>query len=214
MIIGEKHTTIAYRCPECSKAVTSAVGAFALSGDLFKLKCPCGGSEMTVTYTGDRRVRLNVPCFICPKPHNFVISREAFFEKELFVIPCAYTGLDICFIGNPDKVTEAVLNSEKEIMRIMEEAGVPDFRVLRNTEDTITDPQIEDIVRFMLNELDEEGNITCLCKEIGEIPLYDFQILSERVRIFCEVCGAEITIPLNSVTDANEFINIDELHLT
>ena len=41
MVLKEKHTTVAYRCPFCGSGVMSAVGLFGLSADMVKLKCPC-----------------------------------------------------------------------------------------------------------------------------------------------------------------------------
>ena len=52
-----------------------------------------------------------------------------------------------------------------------------------------------------------------VCKEEGEIPLYDFQILSERVRVFCHCCNAEAYLPLRSEADAEDFIKTDRLDL-
>ena len=99
MILDEKKTTVAYRCPGCGAMVRSMIGAFTLSADMMRLKCPCGESDITIVYTPDKKLRLNVPCFFCPKPHNFLVSRNMFFGRELFTLPCAYSGLDICYIG-------------------------------------------------------------------------------------------------------------------
>ena len=69
MIIEQKKTTLAYRCPKCGCLPTSIVGAFSLSGNLFKLKCECGGSFMTVEKLEQGKIRLTVPCVACPTPH-------------------------------------------------------------------------------------------------------------------------------------------------
>ena len=71
MIIDQKKTTLAYRCPHCGAVPTSMVGAFSLSGDLFKLKCSCGNSHLTVEKTNDDKLRLTVPCVVCPQPHTY-----------------------------------------------------------------------------------------------------------------------------------------------
>ena len=107
MILDEKKTTVAYRCPGCGAMVRSMIGAFTLSADMMRLKCPCGESDITIVYTPDKKLRLNVPCFFCPKPHNFLVSRNMFFGRELFTLPCAYSGLDICYIGEEKAVLKA-----------------------------------------------------------------------------------------------------------
>ena len=91
MILQEKKATVAYRCPVCGKAVLSMVGVFSLSADMLKLKCECGGSEMVITNSTDGKVRLSVPCIVCPRPHNYLISKNVLFSGNIFVIPCSYS---------------------------------------------------------------------------------------------------------------------------
>ena len=71
MIINPKETTVAYRCPACGAGVMSAVGIFALSAEMIKLKCTCGKSELKIIYNRDGTVRLTVPCLLCAQPHTF-----------------------------------------------------------------------------------------------------------------------------------------------
>ena len=51
MILDEKKTTVAYRCPGCGAMVRSMIGAFTLSADMMRLKCPCGESAVRVFRT-------------------------------------------------------------------------------------------------------------------------------------------------------------------
>ena len=57
MIVQEKETTVAYRCPECGCGVMSLVGAFRLRADRLTLKCDSGTSEMNIIRSKDGRVR-------------------------------------------------------------------------------------------------------------------------------------------------------------
>lgn len=218
MIISEKETTVAYRCPHCGTGIMSVVGIFSLSGDLIKLKCSCGHSELTITYTSDGKIRLNVPCIICPKPHNFIISSTMFFSKDMFRISCTYTGIDICFIGSKESVIEALKQADEELSGMLQEAGVDSLSSFHDHEvsDFIDDPTIEEILRFMLVELQDEGNIHCNCGE-DDIPEYKFEFVPpeyDTVRIYCTNCNAEKTIPMTSVINANAFLHCDELLLT
>ena len=72
--------------------------------------------------------------------------------------------------------------------------------------------QIEDVVRFMLTELAEEGDITCGCHE-GDTARYDFEFCGDSVRIFCRTCGYEKQIPMSSTLAANAFLHTDRLEL-
>ena len=89
MVLESRQTTVAYRCPQCGAGVMSVVNLFALRADMIKLKCDCGGSEMTLVHTKDNKVRFTVPCIFCPNPHHFTLSSHGFFDKEMFALPCS-----------------------------------------------------------------------------------------------------------------------------
>lgn len=217
MILDSKETTVAYRCPHCGAGVMSVVGIFALSGDMIKLKCSCGKSELILQYTKEKSVRITAPCIICPKPHNYSVSTGVFFSNELFRLGCTYTGLDICFIGSKDAVLEALKENESMLLGMFEEAGVTSLDALHKEDsfDDADDPFVEDVIRFMLAELREEGNIHCKC-DAGDMPKYSFDFVApdyEEIRIFCETCGAQVTIPMTSAVNAEAFLGVDKLEL-
>lgn len=195
----------------------SVVGIFSLTGDMIKLKCSCGHSELMLSYSKDSTVRITVPCIVCPKPHNYTVSKTLFFSKELFRLGCTYTGIDICFIGAKDAVIAALDENAKQLNGLLEESGVDSLSPLHESDeyDLIDDPAIEEIIRFMLVELKDEGNIHCKC-ESGDNPEYSFEFVAphyDSVRIRCETCGASVEIPMTSVINANAFLNCDELYL-
>ena len=82
MILENKQTSVAYRCPSCGKTVKSMIGAFSLSGDLLRLKCPCGESDMTIERRRDKKIRLTIPCFLCPRPHVYTVSESIFTDAR------------------------------------------------------------------------------------------------------------------------------------
>jgi DNA-directed RNA polymerase subunit RPC12/RpoP len=124
MVLEPKQTTVAYRCTKCGAGVMSVVGLFNLKADMVKLKCDCGGSEMSLVYTKDSKVRFTVPCLFCPTPHNFTVSSKVFFENELFLIPCPYTDVNICFLGNIDKVRAELDRTELELLDMLGRFGL------------------------------------------------------------------------------------------
>ena len=211
MVLQQKQTTVAYRCPECGSIVLSLVGVFALSADMIRVKCPCGASEMEILYTKDKKVRLTVPCFACPTAHSYLISSSLFFEKELFVLPCAYSGLDICFIGHKDQVQEAIQKAEEELLDMLGDVDFEEYAKARGERRELSDPQILDIVMYVVHELEDEGAIHCRCPE-GEGD-YTVEIKEDHITVACEKCGAKAEIPTDSVTAARDFLNIDRLQL-
>ena len=217
MLLDKKEATIAYRCPFCGNTVTSVVGVFSLSGDMIKLRCSCKQSELTITYTPDRRMRLSVPCIACPRPHIFQIGQNTFFsrEKGVFKLPCSYSGIDICFIGESGQVTDAVEKSNEEIMRMMEDAGLDDLSRIRDNEDVNIerDPQVEEIVRLSVSMLNDSGLIKCECQNNALADL-DFALGDGDATIFCRECGASKRIPMHGISDAMAFLESDGLTLS
>lgn len=215
MLLDAKQTTVAYRCPYCGGTVLSLVGIFALSGDFLRLKCQCQKSEMTVQHTKDKKMRLTVPCITCPTPHTYLIDRNAFFSsKDVVSIPCSYTGLDVCFIGEKDAVCSAAQKADLELSRLLEEAGLDDITKLYDAEDELPeyDPQVNDVVRYMITELNEEGKVKCNCQN-NALARYDFAIEDGVLTVFCEECDAELKMPMTGASAARDMVDLDELVL-
>ena len=213
MVLESKQTTIAYRCPHCGGGVMSAVSLFHLKGSMIRLKCDCGKSAMEILPMSDGKVQLTVPCMICPNPHRFTVSEKIFFGKELFSLPCPYSDINICVMGEINHVKAELSRTELQLMDMMEKSGLSDFSALHEeAERTVTDPQVLEIVLFVIRDLDEEGRIKCRCAE-GDEREYDAEILPEGVRVTCQKCGATKLLPADSLLDAHEFLNCDSLEL-
>lgn len=211
MVLNEKKTTVAYRCPECGSVVRSMVGVFTLSADMMRLKCPCGESDMTMVLTKDRKVRLTVPCFVCPNPHTYTVSASMFYGKELFSLACPYTGLDVCYVGDENGVIEAAKEGDRQLAELLGEMSPEDLSGARQSP-FMTDPQIREIVTFVVADLADEGKIECRCPE-GETGEYEAEVLDEEIVVRCKKCGAAAVIPANSFTAANDFLNATHLRL-
>ena len=214
MIIQSKETTVAYRCPACGAGVMSAVGIFALSAEMIKLKCTCGQSEMKLVYNHDDQIRLTVPCMFCPTPHSFLLNKNVFFGKDLFSLQCPYSDVNICCIGETNQVKAELARTELELLDMLAENGIEDLSVLQGDEkETLTDPQIFDISMFVINDLDAEGKIFCKCDPNDEERDYDVDVTNEGVRVTCRKCGATRLVPTDSRLGAHAFLNADALYL-
>ena len=227
MLLNEKRTTVAYRCPDCGGGIMSAVGLFNLSADMVKLKCTCGKSELKIVYNRDGSVRLTVPCLICSQPHTFTVNSSLFFSDELFVLPCPYSDINIAFTGEMNAVKAELARTELELLDMLEENGITDFSSLHGDEQDLPDPQILDIILFVIDDLDAEGKIYCHCnpdpgeglspeadEEIrSEESRYEAEITDEGIKLTCRVCGASTVIPTDSMLSAHAFLNADSVHL-
>ena len=212
MILNPKESIISYRCPHCATTVMSMIGTFALSGDMIKLKCSCGKSELIISYTGNDKIRITVPCFACGNSHTFNISSEVFFNKDLLELSCKSLGLNICFIGNKEKVFNSIEKSDKELEELMGDYSIDDIcKTNKIPDDCISDTQIYDLVKFMLCEMKDENAIVCNCNNNeGE---YEFEINESGVEVYCKKCNARKSFHLNDVQKAADFLNIDQLDL-
>ena len=201
MVLEHTQTVVGYFCPACGTSVLSIVGIFALSGDMIRLKCPCGQSELTLSYTSDRKIHLSVPCLVCPRPHLRVISQDTFFENSLFTVPCTLSGFDMCFIGTKDDVCAAMRHTEQQILQTLEFEHDLNF----------PDNHIFDLVNFVVRDLADEGKIFCGCAPgRGD---YELVPAADHVTVRCRNCGKSGEIPCNNSLFANAFLEYDSLTL-
>ena len=215
MVIDQKQTTVAYRCPECGSGVISLVGLFSLSGDMVKLKCTCGKSEMQIVYRrDDAQMRVSIPCIFCNKPHTYTVNSKMFFSKDIFLLPCPYSDINIGFVGDANKVKAELARTELELLDILEENGISDFKSLHGDEETLPDPQVLDVITYIVSDLDAEGREPLPDGELDrEDSEYEVEVSDEGVSICCAKCGAKKLIPTDSMLTAHAFLNSDYLKL-
>ena len=214
MILDPKKTTLAYRCPSCGTGVMSAVGLFDITADMFKLKCACKESAMTVVYSKDgkeSKVRLSIPCVLCPNPHTFTVSSSVFFKDDQFILSCPYSGLTLAVVGEENKVKAELSRSELELLDLLEKSGIDSFDRIKSNDNSEVNPEITEIVTYILSELDEENKIVCACKE-GEGD-YEVDFLGDTATVECKICKCKKILPTNSLMAAHDLLKIDKLML-
>ncbi len=214
MILDSKQTTVAYRCPHCGAGIISAVNVFSLSADMIKLKCTCGHSDMSIASGKDGKIRITVPCLLCPSPHIFTLTTSLFYNKELFTLQCPYASdITLAMIGEMNLVKAELARTELELLDLMEKNGITDFHHLQKEDDALSDQQILDIVMFVINDMDAEGKIYCNCADDEADKEYRVEILEDGVKVCCKKCGALRVIPTDSNLSAHAFLHADALYL-
>ena len=189
----------------------SVVDAFKLSADMVKLKCTCGKSEMTMIRSKDGKIRFTVPCLLCPNPHTFTVSTTLFFGRDLFVLPCPYSDMNIAMMGDADHVKAELSRTELQLLDLLEESGIDNLDAL-HADQVFSDPQVLEIVTYMIKELDEEGKIRCRCED-GKEKNYELEMTAEGLLISCPDCGASKLVSTSSLIEAYAFLHTDELIL-
>ena len=208
-----KHTHIAYRCPECKDEIYGLVSEFALSANMMKLKCTCGGSALDISPTRDKKIRLSVPCVLCKENHNFIVSPSLFFERDTFVGGCPYSNHDVVFVGDKDKIDEKIEANRHALEKLvgdMEVDSLDDLQPMDMDEDEILpDASVYDLIRFVVKDLEAEGRIDCPCHSGN----YDLRYAPGGIQAFCPECEATYFFACESAAAAEDYLNISEINL-
>ncbi len=214
MVVEPLKTHIAYRCPDCGMTVYGIVGKFALSAGMIRLKCPCGSSGLDLSVTRDKKVRLSVPCLFCKTSHNYVVSQGIFFSRDIFLLNCPYSNMDICFIGEKDKTDIEVKRTGEELERLLSSLEVSELKEIQpmdiDEEEVLPDPTVYDAIRFLVKELEYDGKIDCPCHN----GVYELRFCREGIQVYCEECGATFTLDTRAEASAEEYLSLDEIKLT
>ena len=211
MIVEPKTNHIAYRCPDCGTVVFGIVGQ--LHAEMLRIKCPCGGSALEVHFRKDKKVRFSTPCVFCKTSHSFVVSESIVFGRDLFLLSCPYSRMDIAFLGDETKVMAEAERTEEELRRLLtslEAETLSDIQPIpMNDDEILPDPEVYDIVRFLVRELEADGGIDCPC----HMGPYEFRFTDGGVEVYCESCGASYNFPAESVAVAREYLDVREIRL-
>lgn len=207
---NDSNSTVAYICPGCGGTVISGVDILRLSGDMMKLKCTCGESEL-VTIRDKGSVRFSVPCFFCGKPHVFSLAGDP--SPVLYRGGCPYTGMDIFFFGEKESVAEAARQSADAITAALEENGIDAGEFAKNSCRTPKDVHVRDMLMLAFTELLEDGKVFCGCTESGEDGNYSIRETDEAVVIECGKCKRKRAAFCDGSIDTQNLLDADSLTL-
>ncbi len=184
--------SVAARCAHCCSVIETEISVFNLSGGRIKADCPnCGKDSLEITLSQDGKVRLSVPCVACPHPHPFTLSAETMFTKDLFLLQCSFTRLDICFMGNKNKVNEELIKNGKELQAMMNEAAA-----LEGEDDPFDEEALEQmkLILSFIDECAKKGDILCPCQKNKTAPGVELAMNDDSVTLTCRECGRSVSI--------------------
>ena len=214
MVLNPGQTHVAYRCPECGCTVYGFVGRFALSAGMLRLKCTCEKSAMDISVTQDKKVRLSVPCIFCKQNHSYVVSTSIFFGRDIFLLNCPYSNMDISFIGDKEKCDAEVKRTGEELERLLANLEAEELSDIQpqdvDEEEVLPDPTVYDTIRFLVKELEYDGGIECPCGD-GE---YDLRFCREGIQVYCNKCGATYTFDTRAESASEEYLSLDHIKLS
>ena len=212
---NRKERHIAYRCPECGVATVGLVGKFALKANMIRLKCSCEkSSALDINVANDGKIKLTVPCILCKQSHNYTVSEGIFFERDKFLLSCPYSGVDITVLGDENTVSEELARTEGELATLVkgfEAESIEDLQPKDMTdEEILPDPAIYDTIRFLIKDLEEEGQLNCPC---GANEGYDLRFADGGIEVYCPRCGASKLLEVTSAGVCEEYLSLDSLEL-
>ena len=214
MILNPGQTHIAYRCPDCGTVVYGFVGKFALSAGMLRLKCPCDKSALDISVASDGRVRLSVPCIFCKQSHNYVVAQNIFFGRELFLLNCPYSNMDICFMGEKEKTDAELERTAKELERLLVDLEAEDISDIQprdvDEDEVLPDPTVYDAMRFLVKELEAEKRIDCPCHS----GTYELRFCDTGIQVYCESCGSTYTFDTRAEAASEDYLTLDEIRLS
>lgn len=208
---------IAYRCPECGTAVVGDLNLFILGGQELNLNCKeCSAPGLNAKLGKDSKLYLTVPCLTCPHPHHYCVETKTVFSRDLFVLQCALTGLDLCFIGEEHAVEDALEKNRQELLALSdeladEEEAEEDAPKEAKTDEhpPLFDPVLTGQMLYLIREFAQDGRISCSC---GETHL-DFRLLPDGFLFTCPKCRAAKVFPAMSESDRMRLEELTEIRL-
>ena len=201
-------TRIAYRCPYCGCVISADITKSTVEKS-FSLECiECKKSKLEISPEPGGAVKLVVPCLMCPHPHPYKLSKEIFFAREIFTLPCSFTGLDICFIGSEDDVEDEIDRTGAEISALTQDEDTESIK--KASEFMVADTSVVREILFALGELEKDKKISCSCGSHAVKVLIDY----DKIILVCKVCGKKHEIDARTRFDANKAIDIEEITIS
>ena len=133
-------------------------------------------------------------------------------EPYLYGDPDSYLDTPASVSGEENKVKAELARSELELIDLLEKSGLESFDQLKSGESSEMNPEIAEILTYVIRELDEEGKIECDCPTDTEGD-YEIEFLANSLRISCKCCKAEKEINVGSLMQAHALLEADKLTL-
>jgi hypothetical protein len=138
------------------------------------------------------------------------MTRDAFFNNNVFIASCPLSGVELCFIGDEKQVDEAIETSNEELASMLNGRDLSSLKADEGGNTALSDPMIFDMVRFVIDDLNAEGKIHCGCEHEGE---YSCDVFDEHILVKCNKCLKQKKINIVGTSQALDFLETDELIL-
>ncbi len=237
MQVHEIKATAAYRCPVCGAGILSTPGVFSIAKTAGRItlrcsnpECSASGAEsgastlfMDIRIISDSRgnkASVSVPCIFCGRSHIFSASVDLLEERartgRTLIFSCPVSGIDLAFVGEENHVKAELARAELELLDAYGDDSSENINAIPESGASLPDPEITDIINFMVSELRDEGKLFCACSPAEDGSCtgnYSTEPGPGYVTVRCEKCGRKRIISATSLISAHELINLDSMTL-
>ncbi|GAB6137275.1 hypothetical protein [Halanaerobaculum tunisiense] len=184
----EYQTTLAWRCPRCSKLELEQVNIFDFSGtDKLKLDCDCGETKLLIIKEGSN-FRLKYPCIFCDTQHSQFYNATEFWFGDVESISCSTNQTALGYFGPEDRLEELVREEEEYLEQMMDKLEF---------EDCFDSPQIMLAAVNELHDIAMESGLVCQC---GSQEI-DIEMLAGEIELICQECEGVTKIQAQTEED-------------
>lgn len=207
-----RRNQVAFRCHGCGGATVGFLGGLTKVSDLLRLKCECKESALDIKKQNDGKLHLSVPCVYCRDNHGYTLSSDILLREGETKLPCPFSGIDILFVCDESKMSEALEKSASALSQVMtafDAETVYDIQPHDAGDEGPSDPAIYDTLNFLVRDLEADGKVSCPCGR-GK---YDLRFTDEGAQVYCENCGCAYDFYAKSMSSAEEYLTLDSIML-
>ncbi len=193
---------IVLRCPSCGEVTQHDLSLFAFSGsDNLRLQCSCGTDVASFGTKDKKHFWIQAECSFCDETHLYYYQRKDIWGNAILSLPCDDSGLDIAYIGPPEKMEEVVSSGDKSLAEMAEDLGFGDY---------FSNPDVMYDVLDFLYQLAEKGDLFCHC---GNYDV-EIEIYPDRLELKCGYCEASGIVMARDDADLETLRGMKEIELT
>lgn len=188
------------RCPICSERSYQTITPFQINGGFIAECSLCDADYLSVTKTKNG-YSFKVSCFICDTAHEFSVSFDGVWNRELLSLGCPLTGIDLLYMGNKSKVYDAAIESDNIFS---------EFSEALCSENRLSDipPIFEDAFKIISSRV-TSNLIKCPCGHTEPA----LTLSHNGITVICENCDAKLFIPVVSEKDISNLNTLQVIDL-
>lgn len=113
---------IAVKCGGCGNYNVSDFNIFALKKNNV-IKCECGNDIVLIGFN-DKDIIFRINCIACDTDHIFKVNRRNILEKNINILSCPNTGMEIAFFGKTPYIDDIIEKYMNDMLSLLKYIGI------------------------------------------------------------------------------------------